>query len=402
MHNDATLWSAIYELYKLLVEKENSEHSYQDFFERNPIVFKSLGFSAAISFEKKSIYKLPFDSERNFRPEPDFIGIDSNSGLLSIIELKTPFVGCITTSRTDGNRNKFKATAESYISQTNEYLESISAREEARQIIFKAFGLKKISSYNGLLIYGLSQDNNHVEVLKLTSNRTPPIEIIFYDELLEKLAEVYAFSRRDIEERPGWCFCFHICFPETQISEKAYLASFGKGENNRLSVTIENGYLVFECIDMESNIHKLTAAIEPNLHSYIRFEFSNDANGIYMSLNVNNYEQDLRLGTKLLKFNPDTSSCVIGADSDGLNGAEFFLMTNYFVNKTLKMSDKLGSFHNFEREISGKEIPGLYYRPQSYMVRVPGAFIQKHERFKPSYEKWEEDFWENRKKTERN
>jgi hypothetical protein len=48
-----------------------------------------------------------------------------------MFELKTPFVGRLTTSRSDGNRLKLKATPESYISQATEYVDSINERPDA-------------------------------------------------------------------------------------------------------------------------------------------------------------------------------------------------------------------------------------------------------------------------------
>ena len=73
MNKDLDLWNAIYALYELLTDEENSEKKYQTFFESYPVVFKILGFDTFQSYEKSSGKRLPFDNDRNFTPEPDFL-----------------------------------------------------------------------------------------------------------------------------------------------------------------------------------------------------------------------------------------------------------------------------------------------------------------------------------------
>lgn len=385
MSSDPALWSATYGLYRLLMDRETGEDRYQLFFESNPVALKVLGCSDVKSYEKRSGRLLPFDSEKNFRPEPDFLGLDFRSGTLSVIELKTPFVGAITTSRSDGKRTKFKADAESYLSQAMEYVESIRGRENARASVASEFGVGKISSYRAVLIYGLSSENKPEEVARLCACRSPACEIIFFDDLLDNLATTYALSRKDVESRPGWCFVFHAQIAKSQAHDRAYIASYGGSGENSISVIVEGEFLVFECIDAENQVHRLFSRVERDVPIYVRFEFSNDANGIYMSLNVNNREQDLRVGSRVLSFNPDVFSFVLGAGPRGESGAEFLMMEHYSVNKTIAIKDKLGSYHYFERELTA-ELKGIYFLPENYMIRSPdGALIQEHEHLRPRY-----------------
>lgn len=385
MSSDSELWSAAYGLYRLLMDRESAEEKYQLFFECHPIALKVLGYSEVKSYEKRSGRQLPFDNEKNYRPEPDFIGIDFRVGGLSVIELKTPFVGAITTSRADGNRTKFKADAESYISQATEYVESIRGRESAREAVLAEFGTDRISSYKVILIYGLSSENDSSEVARLCAGRSTACEIIFFDDLLDHLASTYALSRRDSESRPGWCFVFHAQFSRDQLHKRAYLASYGEGSRNRLSVLLENESLVFECVDADGHIHRLLSEVEFEVPIYVRFEFSNDERGIYMSLNVNNVEQDLRVGSRILNFDPNVFSFVLGAGPHGEDGASFLVMEHYSVKKTMELKDKLGSYHYFERSL-GPELKGVYFQPESYMIRSSdGALIQEHDHLKPRY-----------------
>ncbi|MFM6311343.1 MAG: hypothetical protein ACKPGB_24380, partial [Dolichospermum sp.] len=97
--------------------------------------FKILGFDTFQSYEKSSGKRLPFDNDRNFRPEPDFLCGNIESCTVTVFELKTPFVKPFIVNRTDGNRAKLNATAESYLSQATEYAKSIQGSSEARSVV---------------------------------------------------------------------------------------------------------------------------------------------------------------------------------------------------------------------------------------------------------------------------
>lgn len=385
MKDDARLWSAIYGLYELLYDKVNSEQAYQSFFEQNKIAFTALNLNVVKSFERTSPNTLPYDPDRGFRPEPDFIGARHPNNSVSVVDLKTPFVGKLTTSRSDGNREKFKAVAEQNISQVTEYVESIRGSREARKAICSALGLQEISSYNVWLISGMSEENDLPLIERLCSQRKIPTSVIHYDVLLELLLERYAASRRDFVSRPGWSFTFHVQFLEPQSSDPAFLGEFGEGERNRLSIFLNEGWLTFHCADREGNSHQLSSKITGSGPHHIRFEFSNDESGIYMSLNVDNNEQDLRVGNRMLNFDPDTSAFTLGANSKGEKGARFLLFTHYFISRTLDFSEKLSTYRHFKKVTRGKT-KALEFDAKSYMVRDgDGNLIQPAPDCKPTF-----------------
>lgn len=388
MEQDEQLWAAIYALYCLLVENKNEEVLYQRLFEQHPVIFSVLGLNIAASFEKSSLHSLPFDLERGFKPEPDFIGVELPAGNVVVVELKTPFVGDITTARQDGNRAKFKAMAESYISQSTEYIESIEQRQEAREVVKSVLNFEKIAAYKIKLIYGLSENNDANLVSKLAAKRMVPTEIIFYDDLLNKLVDVYSVSRRDLMSRSGWCFVFNIYLEPIQPSSKVFLVEYGTGSADRISVYLENNYLIFECLDSKKRAHRLQSSLSGERINYIRFEFSNDSDGTYMSLNVNNSESELRLGKNTLQLFPDIGVFTLGADSRGENGAHFYMFDHYAVNRTMDLKEKLASFYISEQRANTNSFC-LEFKPQSYMVRQPsGNLVQERDEFKPLSQNW--------------
>lgn len=384
---DESLWAAIYALYCLLIDQSNDEASYQSLFEQHPAIFSVIGLDTAASFEKKSPYSIPFDPERDFQPEPDFICADSSSGNIIVVELKTPFVGEITTSRQDGNRAKFKALAEGYISQTTEYVESIRQRREARDVVKRVLGIGSIADYKAVIVYGRRADNDATLVNALSSQRKVSTEIVFYDDLLDRMGEVYSIARRDSASRAGWCFVSHLYLAPEQIYQKAFLAEYGAADADHISVYLENSEIVFECRDSTHKCHRLASHVTGLGPHYVRFEFSNNEVGAYMSLNVNNEEADLRLGKSVLNLFPDTERFTLGADSNGGNGAHFYMLAHYFVSRTMDMREKLGSFHYFQRKTSNSS-HCMEFKPQSYMIRQSHGLVQDHEEFKPVLRAW--------------
>ncbi|MFZ1643275.1 MAG: hypothetical protein WAV07_17950 [Candidatus Contendobacter sp.] len=366
----------------------NDEASYQRLFERHPVIFSTLGLDLAVSFEQGSPNSIPFDSDRNFQPEPDFLGAESHTGNVVVVELKTPFVGDITTARQDGNRAKFKALAESYISQATEYAESIRGREEARAVVKPILKLTKIGGYRVLIIYALAEENDPVLISSLLMQRKIETKIVFYDELLDRMTESYSSGRTDFESRPGFCFVSHISFAPTQPLRRVYLAEYGNSHTDRISVYLEDGVLVYECIDAQQRRHYLQSKISGMGPHYVRFEFTNDVLGTYMSLNVDNVESDLRLGKNVSNLSANLSVFTIGANSSGAEGAWFYLFEHYIIDRTMKMAEKLGSFKYFQDKLASSS-RCLEFSPHSYMIAdSSGNLIQENAALRPVLRDW--------------
>ena len=228
------LWRAIIELRSLLNAQVKDEDSYQRFFERNPIVFSALGFDAAEPFDKKSTFRLPFDEDRNFTPEPDFICADAASGRITVFELKTPFVPAPLTRRRDGNRRKFRANLQSYVAQTKEYIKSISENAKARSVVRQALKVEKISGYRGVVVYGMIKPEDVSDVVNEAEDLDIPFEIVGFNQILDTMAEKYYWSRNDIESREGWTIQTMIRIRKAQETRKSYLFDSGEEKKNRI------------------------------------------------------------------------------------------------------------------------------------------------------------------------
>ena len=183
MNNE--LWVAIWQLVQLLNQSEGAtEDEIQSFFENNPVSFRVLDFDAAISYEKSSGNRLPYDKEAKTQREPDFICIERAKRIVTVFELKTPTRDRAITSRPDGQRAKLRAGLESYMSQTSEYIGFIESDREVREELSRKFGIESIMQLRGVLAYGMAKEEEIHIVSKLVSSRNPRIDIVHFDEIL--------------------------------------------------------------------------------------------------------------------------------------------------------------------------------------------------------------------------
>ena len=337
-------------LYELLIDQVNDEAAYQAFFLKHPIVFSALGYDSAAPFDKQSKNKLPVDEGRGYRPEPDFLCADLRSAVLTVFELKTPFEPNPTTSRADGNRRKFRATVESHLSQATEYVESIREREAARQIVCDVLGLPSISSYRVVMPYGLASADDAPNVARLADSRKTTTEILPYDSLLELLAQCHAFGRPGTSE-PGWCFVLHIELPQDQVNPKAYIVDFGSPGQDRASIFVENGGLVFEVVDSTGTSYRLQhCAFKTGVPIYLRWEFSTEPRAMLVSCDIGNEEVDFRQATQPIEVSLTLGALLVGCDLAANNRGHFKLLAHYIVPRTLNIGERLGTFHYFKRQ----------------------------------------------------
>ena len=342
--NENNLWKAVHELFELLRLRHNGEAAYQAYFERNPIVFRCLGFDVHASFEKASGNALPYDVERHFTPEPDFLCARVEIGELTIFELKTPFLGNFITARADGNRAKLTEIVVRHVAQATEYAESIVGSDEARAVVQRVLEIEKISNARITLVCGLSEENNPTEVAHKLSRLSTVVELLFFDTLLERLSRAYEARHQGVASRLGWSFQYLISFPIDQPEKRTYISDFGSVEKDRVSFIREENLIAFECLDSQGRLHRLAAlCIGTDCH-YVRFEFSNDDGGIYMSLHVNDEEQELKLGKLQFQCNPDMTIRVDGANLEQRVGAVFNIYETIIRGQTLNLREKLDCY----------------------------------------------------------
>jgi hypothetical protein len=379
------LWSAIYDLYELLIEKCNAENRYQSYFEKHKIVFSVLGLEQPYSFEKSSSNSLPYDKEIDLTPEPDFIAKKTQSSTLSIVELKTPFVSTTETSRADGNRSKMSAMAESYISQSTEYARSITEREIARDYLKELFNIETITDVEVILIYGLASESKPDKIEKLLANRAVPTKIIFFDSLMDKLVEQYQSAMQVPVGMLGLTAIYHLSIEEQQVNKLAVLSEGQSEDGCTLRFTYSNKVVSLILIDKTGKSHVLESSIPTNELIYIKLEFCNNQNGIFMSLNVNNEIQDLKVSKVHFNFTYDNNAFSIGASLTGHNGICFSMHEHYFSSNIFDYKDRLGSYHYFKKK--SLKTDKLVFEGKQFFLKNASGMVQDNPLFQPKYRK---------------
>jgi len=341
--NHASIWRATIDLIRLLQSECNSEKTYQTWLEAHPAVFESLGFDRYASFEKSSGNRLPYDPERSYVPEPDFLCANATTGVLTVFELKTPFVGDPTTSRADGNREKFMATVESYISQVTEYCQSIQGRLEARDMIKKVLDISTISKYEIYLVYGFRSEWDQPSVEALVAQRNVPIKFIGFDQIYNQLLDKLA-SGKPAEPMLGWTYIYHISIPKTE--GRRYIADMGNTRKDRVSFVREGEFIAFECLDSRGILHRLEARCDGGIH-YIRFEFSHGGDMLFMCLHIDDEEHELRKRKIPLNCDPDPGRFILGSSLEQNKHAEFRLYGVTSIKRTMCIEERLKTHAEF-------------------------------------------------------
>lgn len=381
--NESNLWKALYELYELLDVRSNAEADYQAYFERNPVVFRTLGFDVHASFEKSSGNGLPFDHERNIKFEPDFLCARAENGELTVFELKTPFVGKLVTSRGDGLRAKLRESAARYVAQASEYAEFIQGNADARNEVKRVLSLNDISSVRATLVFGVAYENKPAVVARILARESLNVEVLFFDTLLERIGQAYEATHSGAVSRPGWCFVYLISFPESQPHGRTYISDCGNFDRDRVSFIKDGNLVIFECLDSHGRVHRLEGECAGAETHIVRFEFSNDEQGIYMSLQVDDEEKGLYIGKSPFDCQPDLTVRVQGADLNGNNGAVFNIFQTIARGRTLDLADKLGLYSWMcQKRVTSDSY--LEYQSHSFMrAGVDGGLMQEIEELKP-------------------
>ncbi|MDD7986315.1 hypothetical protein PQO01_15295 [Lentisphaera marina] len=382
--NNNELWSAIYSLHYLLVNKINLEKYYQELFERHSIIFSVLNLYNPKSFEKSSEYCLPYDKERDFTPEPDFIAHKKHSSTLTIVELKTPFIKQSTTARKDGNRCKFTAAVSSFRSQATEYSQTIKERESARDYLKGLFSLEKISDVDVILIAGLESENKTYEVEKLLSEYKTPTQIVYFDTLMNMLLNKYHESANTPVGKRGLTATYVISLDSIQNHGKNVISEAKSQSGDSLTFEYEDGSVSLIFKDSSGKINYLQSAVKTDEFFYLKLEFCNDEDGFFMSLDVDNHIQDLRISKYQFNFNYDNDQFAVGAKLDGSQGAVFTLKTYAFWGEITQYESKLNYFLKCKKLIENDD-KAIRFESQHFMFKDSKGMYQPDKLKQPTF-----------------
>lgn len=290
--------AAILGLEYLLEAEEKQEAQYQQFFEANSIVFSILGYDEAIPFTKESGKSLPRDDSTGLKPEPDFL-VKRPDGLWEIFEIKTPIsTDLMVTS--NKNRQRFTAEVLSYISQTTTYEDYFTRNPANRAKIEEEFGVLIQEDLDIKLVIGLTKQLNKRKVHKKCREFRYKIDIITFDDILNRLEQERKRACKDFENLEGFSFHAVVRFRKPTILSPTYFLDMGnEKERDRISFFVRNqSEIVFSLHDHDGRFFDLgitTNFLEIlNEWIYLVCEFGSAEDRFVMTASINGHEMDFR------------------------------------------------------------------------------------------------------------
>lgn len=338
-----TLSNAIIELEYLIKNNILKESRYQEYFEKNPIVFEVLGYTEFYPFTKQANQKLAKDDYSNLQPEPDFI-VKNDNGIFEIFEIKTPIDKKITITRNE-YRKRFTAEIVNYISQTITYGDYFTRNPENRKKLQDMYDIEIQEDLPQKIIIGLSKNFDQKEVHRLCNKYKDRIDIIAYDTILNHLENDYKKHYGQYEGVPGCSIHTIIKFDKNQEKGRNYFLDIAEDTNkNRLSIYLNNlNELCLEILSSDSkstiiNLHKDTVNIFDNF-VYISFEFGVLEQSFYLNISIDGEKYDERI----IYFPIDID----------FSNAKIFIATDINLEKWSNL--KLGRFVYYDHTITFKE-----------------------------------------------
>lgn len=235
--------SAISEL-EILIDKDPLEYEFQDWFEKNPIIFKIMGYKKHIAHPELKFKNI------NEKYVPDFI-VQGHDNLWEIFEIKRSNAKLLKNKR---RRNVFYSELDSHISQCFEYSEYFDDQVN-RDYIEEQYSINVNKSPKSILIAGINDGFNHHESHRIIKNR--PITILTYDDIKNTLEFYRAEHYAKYEELTG--LSIKLILKINKIQKENFIFDIGKNINyNRISLFVDNNnILTFRIIDKQGDKYQI-------------------------------------------------------------------------------------------------------------------------------------------------
>jgi hypothetical protein len=275
---------AITQLASLLRKNETREAKYQEFFEKNPIVFEALGYVRAYS--RPRLQKVDGDYL-----EPDFL-VQQVDGLYQIFELKTPRDKLINEIK---NRDKLSASIDKYISQVAVYSEYFDDSLH-RQWVKDSLSLDIQKQPDMVLVVGVDENTDKKLLHLLVKRRTGALHVVTYTDILTRLQFQHAALYGSLDTQSGVSWHGIITLHDVDINRPQYYFDAGNSVNHsRWSLYLNaRKHLCFEIIDKDGVSHSLSVpvgkgkGIDWEAQAYVCCEFGNSDRFSIMQMLIDN------------------------------------------------------------------------------------------------------------------
>lgn len=343
--------TAIIELDNLLSIDSEEEQAFQNWFERNPIIFRVLGY---LNYLPHPIITEPSGKTHI----PDFLVEQSNQNWL-IFEIKTAQTKILLDRE---RRNGFYAAFARYLDQCHEYSEAFD-NSETLSNFQERYEIKLMGKRpSSILVAGRNDGLNKTELFKQTNRNNPPITFLTYDDIREALDRYRFFHFESYEKAKGFTLITFLVFHKIVPSiANNYICDVGiYPDKDRISIYLDkSNYLTIDVWDSLGNKHsaksrKPISTDDFGKKTYLEFEVGVTDEFAFLSIHADfKYRTDIRINDFPLNVNFD--AYVMCSDFYGKGLAYLDLDSQVIYSVCLTFEDKLKLRKNFFAKLTTSE-----------------------------------------------
>lgn len=266
----------------LIIDTDADENTFQQWFERNEIVFRCLGYKRVIPHPC-----LDLEVKQNDTYIPDFMAVNS-SGIWEIIEIKPAKALIIKDSE---RRHTLRNSTESYLSQCAEYSNLFMDREYLKRFNSR-YQADCHKTPDVTLIIGRSEGLDKRQLQGILAHRSMPhIAIKTFDDVRESVYQ-FAETAHDLPMTilPGMCIAFTAILLPCPDEKTTYILDVCKHDSSsRIQLYVNDGRLFLDVTDRNGkfcSINTTQSDYASALDKFSSFAIQISSNGEYSTIEL--------------------------------------------------------------------------------------------------------------------
>jgi|GEM_PF-1121020 len=330
--NLPTLHQLYSELSSLIDKPNMKERVFQEWFEKNPEIFKIL------QFDKAFPHPYQVDTGENDVSIPDFL-VKEFTGTWGIFELKRPDTVVISSS--SNKRIKFTAEFESYISQCREYSEFFQELEN-RNRLNQRYEIDVQKSVPAIIVAGRDHALEKRKAFDMLYDRGSKVKLYTFDDILNAIRVAISLQETQFVGLRGLSFTSMVIVHDNGKERRQFLLSCGLEEKrNAILIGIQGIDSLF--IEIYDQSGQLREVVVPFVLSFIgveklvslHFEIGFHEDMLFVAVLVNGRVLLFKEFDAVQFDQTATNFRVIGSDVRGQTDASFSYCEMICYNKTL-------------------------------------------------------------------
>ncbi len=268
---------------------------------------------------------------------PDFMGLRP-SGLWEIVEIKRPDTAVL---KAPTRRQQFYAEFGRYVSQCREYSKYFEDSNN-RAFFEQTYSTSVQSQVKAYLLAGRNDGMDRFRVNELIAE-SRALEFETYDELFERLANIWRTMEGEREGLPGFAFVARAIVLPGEETDRLWLVDIGRHEDrNRISVYMQGTSLHVDVYDDDGHLHEMRVQAGNALSRtlYLGFELGFCERFAFGRIWLDDSSEMTRWPPFRFTFRP-VESHVVGSDMTGAGRSEFYLGELLFLAGPPSLTERI-------------------------------------------------------------